>query len=102
MEEMMSNRKNAVSTKSAAKSVVKPVANTAHSHSDLELSLASLKKQCSDCSKELSVLKSEVDDLKSKLALLSKNPDNKVDLLISCLKNHGGLALRKELRAKGV
>ena len=100
-EEMMSNRKTTSSAKPVAKSAAKakPVA---HSHSDLELSVTALKKQCSDCCKELAELKTELNELKNKLAELNNPQDNKVDLLLSCMKIHGSLALRKALRAQGI
>ena len=90
---MMSNRKNTGAVKPVAKakpvakpaviSVAKPVANTVHSHSDLELSMAALKKQCGDCCKELSELKAELNELKNKLAKLDKSQDNKAALVVA-------------------
>ena len=79
----MSNRKNTGAAKSVAKakpavkSVAKPVANTVHSSASIEMS--------------------------TKIDVLSSNkPDDRLDLLLSCLKSVGALQVRKAIRAAGI
>ena len=107
----MSNRKNTGAAKSVAKpvakpvakSVAKPVANAVHNHSDLEQQISELKKELKQAMTVIDRLSSASIEMSAKIKSLSSNePDDRVDLLLSCLKSHGGLKLSRALLAKGL
>ena len=111
----MSNRKNTGAVKSAAKPVAKPVAksvakpvakpvaNTVHSHSDLEQQISELKKELKQAMTVIDRLNSVSIEMSAKIESLTANkPNGKVDLLLTCLKSHGGLKLSRALLAKGL
>ena len=83
----MSNRKNTGSEKSAAKPVAKPVAKSAHNHSDLEQQISELKKELKQAMTVIDRLSSASIEMSTKIDVLSSNkPDDRLDLLLSCLK----------------
>ena len=105
----MSNRKNTGAAKSVAKakpavkSAGKPVANTAHNHSDLEQQISELKKELKQAMTVIDRLSSASIEMSTKIDVLSSNkPDDRLDLLLSCLKSVGSLQVRKAIRAAGI